>query len=67
MSLFLYYIINYNVPPQHHTEDVPAHQPLHILCNRVTVEDGKPSLRVRIRCDDMELAADLVQDIARYV
>ena len=46
-------------------EQLPL-QALHVLCNRVTVDDGKPSLRVRIRCDDMELAADLVQDMARY-
>jgi hypothetical protein len=61
----IYNIITLRHITLHHIEDVPAHQPLHILCNRVTVEDGKPSLRVRIRCDDMELAADLVQDIAR--
>lgn len=41
-------------------------QPLHIVANKVTVDDGKPNLRVRIRCDDMDLAADLIQDLARY-
>jgi hypothetical protein len=44
---------------------VAVQHPLHILCNKVTTDDGKPGLRVRLRCDDMDLAADLVQDMAR--
>ena len=50
---------NRNLDPQF----IP--QPLHIVANKVTVDDGKPNLRVRIRCDDMDLAADLIQDLAR--
>ena len=42
------------------------HLPLHILGNKVSTDDGKPCFRVRIRCDDMELAADLVQDMAKF-
>jgi hypothetical protein len=47
-------------------DEVAVQHPLHILCNKVTTDDGKPGLRVRLRCDDMDLAADLVQDMARY-
>ena len=48
-----------------HTDPQFIPQPLHIVANKVTVDDGKPNLRVRIRCDDMDLAADLIQDLAR--
>jgi hypothetical protein len=44
----------------------PAQRPLHILANRVEDQGGKGNLRVRIRCDDLDLAADLVQDLAKF-
>ena len=47
-------------------QEVYEPQPLHIVGNKAATDDGKPGLRVRIRCDDMDLAADLIQDMARY-
>ena len=47
-------------------QEVYEPQPLHIVGNKAATDDGKPGLRVRIRCDDMDLAADVIQDLARY-